>query len=363
MVLKNYKELCKVLELEPKSGRGRQNQIKWIEEHVNFDRSGHKYIVSAIQKKDVEPQQDNRGGANNVVEYLDVLEKLILDLMLQEGNNEKILLSKTQLFQQLSMVNSNYSMGKAYIPEVSAIADVDKTITADWYNSLDAMLEGNVVRALKNLESQSLVTWSTVVTVNVEEVIDEKFVVSSDTRFDEKGNRVVTWERQEHTETGVREASASEDRDILRIEREVMDKMGCKNKQDVVAKSLWDNFVEQVEVRLQKETRVNYYYKSYRVIFNQDHIERRSNELGAMILEESERESHRDYLNSSIQGRALDNAEKRKEDAATVFGAQDNCRLAESYITDIATLNLFLLDRYKESIVHDVRAMRKKKSK
>lgn len=360
MVLKNYKELCRVLEIKPKTGRGRQNQIKWIEEHVDFDRSGHSYIITMLKKKCVEPQQDNRGGANNIIEYIDVLEKLILDLMLQEGNDEKILLSKTQLFQQLSMVNANYSVGRAYIPEVSDMINVDKSITADWYNSLDAMLEGNVVRALKNLEQQSLITWSTVVTVNVEEVVDEKFFISPDVRYDESGEKVITWEKQEHTETEVREATASEDKDILRIEREVMNEMDCSHKQEVVAKNMWDTFVSRVEERLHKETRVNYYYKSYRVIFNQDHIEKRADELGAMILEQSERESHKDYLNISIQDRALDNANKRKIDAIAGFGINNNCRASDSYITDSATLNQFLLDRYKDNVVHEIRAMRRK---
>lgn len=360
MVLKNYAELCSTLELKPKKGGARQNQLKWIEEHVDFTRAGHKYIVDMIKKNYVEPQQDNRGGANNVIGYIDVLEKLILDLMLQEGNDEKILLSKTQLFQQLSMVNSNYGVGRAYIPEVAELVNVDKKTTVDWYNSLDAMLEGNIVRALKNLAQQSLVTWRTVVTVNVETVIDEKFFVSPDVRYDDSGEKVVTWEKQEYTETEVREATVAEDKDILRIEREVMNLLGCDDKQDVVLKSLWEVFINKVEERLHNETRVNYYYKSYRVIFNQDHIEKRADELGAMILEQSERESHKDYLNTSIQDRALDNAHKRKNNTSISFGVNGSCRTQDSYITDTETLNQFLLDRYKDNLVHEIRAMRRK---
>ena len=51
MTLKNYKELCKVLSVDLKTGRAKQNQLKWFESHFSYKKEGHKFTITDIIKK------------------------------------------------------------------------------------------------------------------------------------------------------------------------------------------------------------------------------------------------------------------------------------------------------------------------
>ena len=45
-VIKNYKELCKVLEIEPKNGgESKKSQVKDIERYIKYEKQGQKFII------------------------------------------------------------------------------------------------------------------------------------------------------------------------------------------------------------------------------------------------------------------------------------------------------------------------------
>lgn len=355
MELKNYKELCKALELDIKTGVAKKNQMKWIGEYVKLKKKGYRLIVEEIYSTDVAAQKDGRRGGNNTIAYLDVLEKLVLDLMLQDGKNEQILLSKTQMFRQLSMVNANYSVGKSNLPEFADLMEIDSDTTKDWYDSTDAMLEGNIVRTLKNLESQALVSWSKVVMLNVDTVTNATLIKSTGTRLNERGEEIDTYEIEEDTVNEYRQATDSEGRTILRIEREVMDFLGCRNKQSVIQKGHWSKFTERVQDRLLKDTNIKLYYQSYKVIFNQDHVKVRADELASLILSQLDRTEKRLELNTGIQDRIAVNAKKRKHSEVSIFGQSDNCRALDSYLTDSVKLNDMLINIEHPDITREIR--------
>lgn len=48
MVIKNYKELCKVLEIKATSGEAKQNQLKQLAEVVKYHKEGNKFIIDGI---------------------------------------------------------------------------------------------------------------------------------------------------------------------------------------------------------------------------------------------------------------------------------------------------------------------------
>lgn len=65
---KNYKELCKVLNVPIKSGDAKQNQLKWFKEYFSFHKNGHKIIIDEIFDKEMMPMKDNRGGVYNTID-------------------------------------------------------------------------------------------------------------------------------------------------------------------------------------------------------------------------------------------------------------------------------------------------------
>ena len=61
-IIKNYKELCKVLEIEEKPGKSRQLQHKHFNQYFEYKKEGHKYIINKIYEN-VE-NKIKRGGNN-----------------------------------------------------------------------------------------------------------------------------------------------------------------------------------------------------------------------------------------------------------------------------------------------------------
>ena len=51
MVIKNYKELCKVLEIEVKEGNSKKAQLKELEEVVTYHKKGNKFVYAKTYSK------------------------------------------------------------------------------------------------------------------------------------------------------------------------------------------------------------------------------------------------------------------------------------------------------------------------
>ena len=69
-----------------------------------------------------------------------------------------------------------------------------------------------------------------------------------------------------------RKASKEEIQMILHAERTILDELHCEEKQQIIKKEMWNNFKEKVKKILMKEANILFYYESYEVICNEDHI-------------------------------------------------------------------------------------------
>lgn len=67
MFFKNYKELCKVLEVKPLSGNSKKAQMRWFALHFTLEQIGYSFTVKEILTTEVQPKP-TRGGANNNIE-------------------------------------------------------------------------------------------------------------------------------------------------------------------------------------------------------------------------------------------------------------------------------------------------------
>ena len=59
MVIKNYKELCKILEIKVKEGNSKKAQLKELEEVVTYHKEGNKFVIDDIDYAKVEQKKDN----------------------------------------------------------------------------------------------------------------------------------------------------------------------------------------------------------------------------------------------------------------------------------------------------------------
>lgn len=349
MVIKNYKELCKVLEIEPASGgNAKKKQIEWIEEYINYEKDGYSFIINEVSDEEVKPMSD---GRSEVIPYMEILEKLILDLMVQEGNNETLFLSKTQILTQLKMINGNYMTGKMKVGRLSEFMEVDEITAQDWYNSTGTMLERNVVSALDSLQKQSLVFWNKVITVDVDTVVRSAVQKSDEVGYNSKGEEIDIYERVDITEREHREATKEEVKIILSVEREAMLKLGSRNKAEVINKGRWEEFSEQVALQVKERANINYYYKSYSVVFNDEDIQDQADVLKRNLLSWIDRDEKQKELNQGLQDRTIANAQNRHVSSSNHFGVSNkDYRSSKKYVTDSAKLSEVLLSLEAENI-------------
>ena len=54
MVIKNYKELCKLINIKPTTGEAKQNQLNKLAELVEYHKEGNKIIIDNIKKLTLE---------------------------------------------------------------------------------------------------------------------------------------------------------------------------------------------------------------------------------------------------------------------------------------------------------------------
>ena len=281
----------------------KQSQLKELECLLNIQKDKTKYTVTEIYKIPLQ-KLESRGG-NNKTEYIKVIELLILDLLVQDTNNGNVFLSKNKLMKSLSMINDNYAYCKERIPKLSEFTGIQKQTVEEWYSSTDGMLKRNLEKALDNLRSQSLVIWSSELTVcdlvpiGINEA-EQKLNINKQVLEDEYGEKVTEYKLTNQIDYEHREATIEEKRFILRTEREAMENMGYTSKQEVILNGVWSEFKDIVDDIILDELKIAYYYNSYKIICNEDHVIKQRNKLMDLLLTEEDRKIHCQLLNGDI---------------------------------------------------------------
>lgn len=73
MEIKNYRELCKILNIKVKSSNSKKAQLKELERFCKYHKEGNRFIIDSIYKKvrDKEDNRKNNKGGNNLGKYKD----------------------------------------------------------------------------------------------------------------------------------------------------------------------------------------------------------------------------------------------------------------------------------------------------
>jgi hypothetical protein len=260
-VIKNYKELCKILNEPEKTGNAKKAQVIDWERYFSYTKEGTKFIINKIYDK---PKEKKNSHSNNNIEYIKIIELLILDELAQSKNKGKMFLSKNQTLKELNMINCNYSVCNRRTLKVNKYTNIQPDTINEFYESANSTLTRNIEKALNNLRKQALIIWSTEIKIhkintNKSQVNDVEKIVTYD-EYDEEYTKYKIIPNEEE-----REATEEEKKYILRVERETLLELGYDNKQEVVGNGDWDNFRERVNDRLLKERNIAYYYDCYKI--------------------------------------------------------------------------------------------------
>lgn len=150
MILKNYKELCEVLEITPTSGNGRIKQLTTLKEGVEFHKDKNKFVIDKIIKK-VDVMDKRKLGNNNDISKN--LRYMILDLLNkhQIKQDESIGFSKVFIYKYCGMVNDNFTNVKGNKDQWAKTLNVPNIAIDECLDYTDDRLSKTLRRACSTL--------------------------------------------------------------------------------------------------------------------------------------------------------------------------------------------------------------------
>lgn len=283
-VIKNYKELCKLLDIPEVAGRTKQRQRKWLQNYLKYYKEGYKIIIEEINREEeIIPMEDNRGKNPNSHKnqngaYGKYIRLLVLNMLSQnEYKNEKnkILIGKNMMLQELNMINQNYRYGNYNREKMAHYLGMDIDFVHEFYNTNTSKLKQAVERTLNRLMNfERLIFWCNV--------------------------KMIGKTNGEH-----REANEKEIKFITSCESEALKEMGVKDIRHIYAANRVKEFYEIVNSKLSKEN-IIYSYNAYKIIFA-DEVYKRNEQL-KYKLEIKEERKNKDALNNTVYNKLTNSA-------------------------------------------------------
>lgn len=105
MVVKNYREMCIILNEQVCEGNSKKAQLKEWARYFLWEKKGQKFIILDIYDEPL-PKDDGRQNKNIYVQYIEVI--LMKILSKQKNTKEPFYITTNQLWKLLGMINNNY---------------------------------------------------------------------------------------------------------------------------------------------------------------------------------------------------------------------------------------------------------------
>lgn len=320
LVIKNYKELCKVLEIGVKEGNSKKSDIKEFKRHFKFKQNGHKFIVEEIYDMTLD-KIDGRGINGK---YSDDIQNLMISLM-HQSDKEELFLSSNVLLKKLNMINKNYALARRNVPKLSELIEVDEDIIYDFYNTTNNSLVTALETALKRLRSRRLIIWEKVIGVaKVTHSTNEYGEVQINIEDNTKDKASID------TSLEYRVATFEEKQIILEIEKNVLREMGYKDTQSVFLNGLWRTYKRRVTKRVRQQLNIKYHFDAYAITFVSDNIEEEYNNM-----KDNTYYSSYNNINKNVYNSIKDNAITKHNNSKA---KEDNSKAKLSEVEDILQL-------------------------
>ena len=354
---KNYKELCGILEEPIKGGKSKQLQMKDFERYFKYHKEGNKIIIDDIYSKEREKidmrkseyisETDKRHNGNNTF-YGEDIEKLLLLMMASTMVDDELILPMSIILNKISMVNSNYSIGRRNQEKLSEILKIDEKYVNEFYDTTHSNLRSTLESALNRLDKKALLRWKTVRMV-CKKVAVVKYNELDEIEIDMDTDRV-QYSIQEEYDIATKE----QDLIIIDAENKILEEMKLNNLNEVIRYGKINEFYKKVYNIVKKKANIKYYFNGYCLIFNRNNIVKELEKHGEDL------EEIRVKLNQKVKEKTLDNAIKRqekttKETIAKGYGTKrktdkQNLRLSDTYLDNIQLLIDTVIDIKAKSI-------------
>lgn len=314
LIIKNYKELCVLLEIKVTGGDSKKSQLKDLERYCKYHKEGNKFIIDEIYSevkmkvdmRNTVKDDDKRHEGNSSV-YGDDIKRLLLYLMASSNEDDEIILPISILLNKLSMTNINYSLGRRNQEKLSEILKIDEIYINEFYDTTHQNLRRTLESNLNQLDRKSILRWQTVRMI-CKRVAEVKYNELDEIIIDMDTNTINYDIREEYSV-----ATKEQDLIILEAENEVLKELDLSDINEVFKYGKADIFYNKVYSIIKKKANIKYYFNGYKLIFNKDIV------IGELEKYGEDVDCVRKELNKKVREKLFDNAMKRQEKVEKEF--------------------------------------------
>lgn len=357
-VFKNYKEMCRELNIAHKSTTTKTKQMKELETYYfDYKQEGHKIKITKVHNLN-DIQKKTRTLR---VSYKDYIEELIINIMIddvkgraksgnsnKEGMYDELILSQGQLAKAVGMVNKNYGNCMSKTGSYSYVAGYDKAIVDDWSDSFQRFLKRSIQGAIESLRDRRLIIYEMRVSVCEYNIDDFQRVVDKD------GDEYLGFYTNRRS-INIRLATAEEKVKISQIEREVLNGFQVSNLRELFEEYGMNGFYsykEKVNKRLTSELGIQNYFLSYALSFSDDIItqyaEAKDIDFGLTTRAKNEYATQMNkMIMDKVNGNAIRRHNKAKEmkDTGNSLKPIQLIRLDDNYIETCENITKDVIDK------------------
>jgi len=267
MVIKNYKEACKLFGEIEKTGKSKQLQLDDWKRYFDFEKDGQKFVITYMflnEKEKIDNRGKSVGSRRNHSVYIKFIETLLLHKL--SKLDDDLVCTKNYLLLSLGMVDSNYTNKdyRDYLVDKNKFNNREiHEFDMRAYNILDRIL----FSALNSLQNRFLITWEQELHYIID--VDGQDEDITGTRIDKKNYMDAKFD----------------------IARELGEEEGNADKYDNLSDIFFYNKTVKFYTKLKDYLYKTYGWKSscikYRITFNKDNvnssIERTENQLKKLM--------------------------------------------------------------------------------
>ena len=151
MLIKNYKQLCELLNLKVTTGESKQIQMREIERYMDLLKDGNSYVVLEIYDKPIPSTVSSK--------YTKFIQNILL-YYLSKQDVPVIYINKNELIRILGLVNNKYIEYKKDNSKLLKIPNMDEYNIAEFYKRCDAKILSILESSLKSLKKRILLDYS-----------------------------------------------------------------------------------------------------------------------------------------------------------------------------------------------------------
>ncbi len=152
MIIKNYKELCKLLNLNITTGKSKQIQLREINRYIDLLKDNTKYIVLEIYDKPLTSYVNSK--------YTTLIQDILLNYLVKQ-NDKIVYINKNELIKVLGLVNNKYIEYKHNRKELIKLYDeLDEFNVNEFYKRCDAKILSILESSFKSLKKRLLLDYS-----------------------------------------------------------------------------------------------------------------------------------------------------------------------------------------------------------